>query len=286
MTDFLPQLERERGCWTKTRQAMIADHIRKEQRMGPENKALTIHDVQKALDDVADCPDGYAASRPNLIMECCHKLGLLHSYKADDNVTYIYPSPIHHRLAYWTTHPGAGLDGKPDKRTLREVCIAALGRFSHSTLQPRHEQSGNQWQIPEAQFHAEIYSCIRKELHGLPVLSEISPDSRDSIDLYISFQRWGFTLLQNGTVTNILEDSVRFGPRGRYSRWGILDDYIIINFCSKETYQDLTSTQLRENHDIFERTVQVVYEHQDRHMEMFHANNTTEASFDLEETGH
>lgn len=145
-------------------------------------------------------------------------------------------------LAYWRTHPGAGLDAKPDKRTLREVCIAVLGRFSHNALQPRREQSGSQWQFPEAQFHAEMYSCIRKELHGLPILSELSPDSRGRIDLYIIFQRWGIELIQNGTVASILEASSRFGPRGRYSRWGILDDYVIINFCSKETYQDLTST--------------------------------------------
>ena len=97
MTNFLPELQSERGCWTKTKQGRIAEHLEKEKIQGPNNKILTIHDIQKALDDVADCPDGYADSNPNPIMECCHKLGLLHSYKADGNVTYIFPSPIHRR---------------------------------------------------------------------------------------------------------------------------------------------------------------------------------------------
>lgn len=130
----------------------------------------------------------------------------------------------------------------PDIRTLEEVCIAAIQRFSPCNLQSRHEGPNDQWSIPEATFQDELYRCIFKELCGCLIYSEYMHDRGGRVDFLIPGKQWGIELLQNGRIKNIVEHSERFGPSGKYSKWGIIQEYIIINFCHTETHYDLRDT--------------------------------------------
>ena len=145
-------------------------------------------------------------------------------------------------FAYSRFSSGPGLDAPPDGRSLYEICIAAMKRFSPCTLRSRRKGPEDQWTIPEAAFQDELYRCVFVELCGCPILSEYSHDRKGCIDFLIPDKGWGIELLQNGSNEQILEHSSRFERSGKYQKWGIIQEYIVLNFCHRTTHRDLRST--------------------------------------------
>lgn len=82
-----------------------------------------------------------------------------------------------------------------------------------------------------------MYRCLFKELSGLHIGSEWASTRKGRIDFFIPDRYEGIELLQNGDLRQILEDSDRFGPKGKYTSWGIVQDYVIINFCHPKAYR-------------------------------------------------
>ncbi len=111
--------------------------------------------------------------------------------------------------------------------------------MSPSAIQSR---SSDRWSIPEAVFQDEIYRCLHRELHHLPILSEYSHSRRGSsgrVDFYVFDKGWGIEILQSGSKAQITEHAARFGPGGKYGRWNILRDYMVLNFCPKSKLRTL-----------------------------------------------
>lgn len=131
--------------------------------------------------------------------------------------------------------PGTSLDSL----SLREVCINAIARFSPSVLQNRSTQPRGSWGIPEAAFQDEMYCCLNYELSNLPILSEYAHTKEGRIDFYIFEKKWGIEVLQSGSSANVASHVHRFRNGGRYQAWNILNDYIILNFCSKSTIRGI-----------------------------------------------
>ena len=145
-------------------------------------------------------------------------------------------------MAFRRLIAGPALEASPDTRSLLDVCIAAIKRFSPATLQSRRTQPTDQWYIPEAALQDEMYRCLFQELDRSVILSEYSHTRSGRVDFLVDDKKWGIELLQNGTEGDILEHSNRFGSSGKYHRWGVIKDYIIINFCSPATKRDLQDT--------------------------------------------
>lgn len=106
--------------------------------------------------------------------------------------------------------------------------------FSPSVLQLRKIKG-----IPEAAYQDELYCCLNYELRSLPILSEYSPSKDGRIDFYIFDKKWGIEVLHPRRKADITEHICRFQAGGKYQRWNILDDYIILSFCSKASLREI-----------------------------------------------
>ena len=84
-----------------------------------------------------------------------------------------------------------------------------------------------------------MHCCLNFELCNLPILSEYSHSKDGRVDLYIFDRKWGIELLQEGNKSKIAEHAARFGSDGKYHKWNIFEDYIILNFCSKSTIRKI-----------------------------------------------
>ena len=128
-----------------------------------------------------------------------------------------------------------------------------MQRFSPFALTSRKKFSEGRWSIPEAVFQAEWYAALKSELKGYQIWSEHSQDQRGRIDFWLPDQAWGIEILQNGTLdaikdhtTNRLQNDTNPDLCGKYRRWHIMKDFIIINFCFDSKHQDLRSTGKRD----------------------------------------
>ena len=88
-------------------------------------------------------------------------------------------------------------------------------------------------------FQDELYSCLNQELCNLPILTEYSHTKDGRIDFYIFDRKWGIEILSSGSKAKVMEHAARFTAGGKYHAWNILEDYIILNFCSRSTIQTI-----------------------------------------------
>jgi hypothetical protein len=132
---------------------------------------------------------------------------------------------------------------------VRDLCLAALPLFNPLSL-TQHEKrvlqspSTTQIRCPEAQYAMELYRCLYKVLEGKTSLhAEFSYAADGRLDLFIRERRWAIELLRDENRTK--EHVQRFRPGGNYHGWGIIEDYILLDFCTKwPTNRDHTGKQV------------------------------------------
>lgn len=96
-----------------------------------------------------------------------------------------------------------------------------------------------------------MYACLKHGLKGHQIYAEFAGDHTGWVDFYVPRPKcWGIELLQNGTPVQIEEHGHRFGLCGKYSRWSLMDDYIILNFCVEDKHLDLRGTGHCNHSDI------------------------------------
>lgn len=228
-----------RGVWSPRCEGHIEKCLLK-----PEFSGIGILDIKKALREVAKHPDGLTRQQKDFdAFAICHKVGLLHTetpITGTKDTRFTFPSPLHRRVAYRRLFPGREPDAVLKDLSLLQICSNAIARFSPSALQDRrYSQSSGSWGIPEAAFQNELYCCLNRGLYYLPILSEYSHSKDGRIDFYISDQKWGIEVLQCGSNTGIAEHIARFASGGKYQRWEIMDDYIILNFCPRAALREV-----------------------------------------------
>ncbi|KAF2877367.1 hypothetical protein BDV95DRAFT_644473 [Massariosphaeria phaeospora] len=206
---------------------------------------ISFSDVVKALREVAIRPSGLTRLPQDFdAFAFCYKMGYLHveqSKPKSKERTYIFASPIHRRVAYRRLFPGPEPGTSLEKVGLQQVCINAIARFSPSALQNRPTGSDKRWGIPEAAFQDEIYCCLNQELRNLPILTEYSHTSDGRIDFYIFGQKWGIEVMQCGSSRELAEHVGRFKAGGKYQKWNIIEDYVILNFCTKSAFRKINT---------------------------------------------
>ncbi len=126
---------------------------------------------------------------------------------------------------------------------LDKLLMAALAMFRPSALKSRKETPTGEWRIPEAAFQFEMYACLKKVLPGHYIFSEYAKNKTGRIDFYLPDHDKGIELLQNGSDKQIKEHTSRFHLLcGKYAKWDILKDFMIVNFCFGSSHHDLRKT--------------------------------------------
>ncbi|KAF5872317.1 uncharacterized protein Bfra_005674 [Botrytis fragariae] len=286
--DFLLEFLNQwgRGVWTVVGEKHLKNYLVRS----PSCSHLKYSDVTDAMRKVARLPKGYTEPGTNNMnaLAFCYKMGFLHAEHlahGSSEITYNFASPIHRRyvhsprslliltpdrIAYRRLIPGPPPGSVSDTITLQQACLNAIERFSPSVLHHRSPssntgcQSDTNWGIPEAVFQDEMYCCLNQELHNLPILSEYAETKDGRIDFFIFGKKWGIEILQSGNHGRLEEHANRFKSGGKYHKWGILEDYIILNFCPKSSLDVLeikdVDTQSHIRHvviDANERIAQV-----------------------------
>ncbi|KAI9666281.1 MAG: hypothetical protein M1821_004216 [Bathelium mastoideum] len=230
-----------RGVWTSSCEEYVRTSLRT-----PTYRHLNLEllDIQKALREVAINLNGLSRVQEDFdAFSFCHKWGLLHTEPhilGSEGTTFTFASPLHRRVAYRRLFPGREPDAVLESLSLQQVCVNAIARFSPSTLQKRrNSKSKRSWGIPEAAFQDELYCCLGLELHCLPILPEYSHTGDGRIDFLVSDRKWGIEILQCGGYTEIAEHAARFSSDGSYAKWGIMEDYVILNFCPRSALHEV-----------------------------------------------
>lgn len=85
---------------------------------------------------------------------------------------------------------------------------------------------------PEAQYAYELYRCLYAFTGGKCVIhSEYSYTVEGRIDFFIKSRQWGIECIKDSD--RMLNHEKCFQGQGAYGSWGIVCDYIILNFCTK-----------------------------------------------------
>lgn len=136
--------------------------------------------------------------------------------------------------------------------SLLDTIINALRSFSPSALTSRTTRPNHEWVIPEATFQAEIYRCLQRILPGCFIATEYQHNQSGRVDFYLPEDRLGLELLQNGTLDEIEEHTEHVDTLcGKYGRWGIMKDFLVVNFCFGSKHQDLRNTRTSELSNTF-----------------------------------
>lgn len=228
-----------RGVWSPWSEGYTRDCLLRD----PDYSHLRLLDIKKALRKVAMTPHGLSRVQKDFdAFAYCHKMGYLHtesSVLGNGETVFSFASPLHRRVAYRRLFPGPEPDAVIKDLSLLQICSNAIARFSPGTLPNRRCRMPNaSWGIPEAAFQDELYCCLNLELRYLPILSEYSHNKDGRIDFHVLDKKWGIEILQCGSNAEIAEHIARLTPGGRYQRWGIIDDYIILNFCPRSALRE------------------------------------------------
>lgn len=238
--DFMVYLDMHcRGLWSPLREEYVEHCLSADM-----YKHLKLVDIKKALREVAMQPYGLLREPRHLdAFSFCHKMGFFHTEEPmseGKEVKFTFASPLHRRVAYRRLFPGREPDAVIRDQSLQKVCTNAIARFSPGALQNRRDaQSNRGWGIPEAAFQEEMYSCLSLELHYLPILSQYTYTRDGRIDFYVESRKWGIEILQCGSNTDLAKHIARFEPGGNYHNWDIMDEYIVLNFCSRSAFLEL-----------------------------------------------
>ncbi|KAL9616924.1 MAG: hypothetical protein Q9160_008237 [Pyrenula sp. 1 TL-2023] len=160
----------------------------------------------------------------------------------------------HNELLKWFTLTGRGL--------------WTTAAEQHDRIPPSLYRSGTRIHLAKDVASKGLSKCHRKvqsirsslaklpsyELQNLPILSEYSHTRDGRIDFFIFDKKWGIEVLHSRSKVKITEHIRRFQTGGKYRAWHILDDYIILNFCSKAALQEIEI----EDVNIQQRFLQIV----------------------------
>ena len=119
--------------------------------------------------------------------------------------------------------------------SLKDLCLAALEQFSptsiatHAKRLPHSPANSTRPPCPEAQYGHELYRRMYIVLQGKAVIhSEFSYTKAGRIDFFLKQPGWGIEIFRDG---DLLEQHIsRFTVGGAYRSWGIVNDYILLDF--------------------------------------------------------
>ncbi|KAF2872276.1 hypothetical protein BDV95DRAFT_593681 [Massariosphaeria phaeospora] len=82
-------------------------------------------------------------------------------------------------------------------------------------------------------------------------LQQYSHTKDGRIDLFVAARKWGIEILQCGSNTALTKHISRFAPGGNYHSWDLMDDYIILNFCTRSALASIKISDKTTQSNLF-----------------------------------
>jgi hypothetical protein len=112
-----------------------------------------------------------------------------------------------------------------------ELSKKTISAFSSAALQDRDPGSQKHARVPEVAYQDEFYRCAFKQnVFLLPEYTKPSHSGR--VDFWYSQKQWMIELVRDATLANLKEHQDRFSQGGRYEKFKMFTDFIIINFVA------------------------------------------------------
>jgi hypothetical protein len=202
----------------------------------PETKFVeSLREVLRAplrfvlVNEAEDQPDS-----KNPLRKCLER-GWLFSERADKGmVKYRFASQLHELYTEWLLLRRE--DSIEDPNLLTFV-INVIKKFSPHNLRTREDLSTTPQSIPEAQFQQEFYRACCVYTGGCVTTFPECGTPKGRIDFFIRSKKWGVELLRNGSRIHGHHSRFTTGEYGTWLKETKMEDYILIDFCSKKPNQ-------------------------------------------------
>jgi hypothetical protein len=176
----------------------------------------------------------------------CFRMGWLHAdLFADDNIGYVFASPLHRWFVERRLYKTPTIPPHADLLTFSLEVIRLFSPLNLSST--RRIGPGCVQRPPEARYQDEFYRCSDLVTKGSTVTFPEFGTSQGCVDFYIPGRKWGVELL--------LEDDDLAGHCGRFTNSGNytsldIDDFIVLNFgiktpCNRHPGMCMFSVTLR-----------------------------------------
>jgi hypothetical protein len=159
--------------------------------------------------------------------------GWVHSEINEDNVYYVFPSPLHASYLSWKLLPH---ESRCPFNSLVDFVLAVVKLFKPSQLRSPNNIGVACVQRPvEARYQDEFYRAAHCVTHGgitiTPEYSAWTSPEEGRIDFFIPDKKWGIEILREGT--NVNSHYMRFHEDGAYGQWlsgGDMTDFVVLDF--------------------------------------------------------
>lgn len=159
----------------------------------------------------------------------------------EEQIKYRFASLLHELYTAWLL---LRQEGSIQDSDLCTFVVGVVKHFSPQTRGDLRDSSSTPQSIPEAQFQQEFYCACFDYTGGWVTTFPECGTGKGRIDFFIRSKKWGIELLRDGI--KLREHDDRF-TQGEYDKWieeGKMDDYILIDFCSKMPTVVSISSQL------------------------------------------
>ncbi|APA10278.1 hypothetical protein sscle_06g050480 [Sclerotinia sclerotiorum 1980 UF-70] len=228
----------DRGFWTPGEEALVRQYLIDSS----SYYDLLFSNVVEALRKVATLLHGYTVPAPyfDRTLTFCHKAGLLHTEQrqpGSEEITYFFASPIHRKIACRHLFAASEPDTILDEIPLQQTCFNAIERFNLSSLKEHFKITFKWKRLLKTAIQDEIYRCLNRELHNIEIISEYPYLTNERLDFYISKKKWGIEILQCSDKEAMNEYISQFRIEGKYHGWSVMDDFIILMFGGRDSFQ-------------------------------------------------
>jgi hypothetical protein len=142
---------------------------------------------------------------------------------------YTFASPLHRRFVEWMFF-GNPKGGQKLEENLTKFALAVIRKISPLNLVEQPQVEPSVQSVPEAQFQDEVYRACLSHAKDCVVSFPEFGTKRDRIDFFIPSKKWGIELLRNGDRLSSHMQRFTEGEYGRWTRTGVMNDYIILDF--------------------------------------------------------
>jgi hypothetical protein len=201
----------------------------------PDPKALSDVNIASVLREVLikQCVEGssFTGGRRDALDICFQNGWLDADVSPSQETVYFFVTELHR----WVINSYLGFEvenANIQETDLAEFASNVIRLFSPLQLVTPRIGSSFRQRPPEAQFQDEFYRCSHLHSKGSLVSFPEFGTAKGRADFYIKSKKWGIELVREGD--RLQQHSSRFAPGGIYAKELNIDDYIILDFRTRD----------------------------------------------------
>jgi hypothetical protein len=201
----------------------------------PSPKALSGVDVASVLREVLieQCVEGssFTGGRRDALDKCFQNGWLDADVLPSQETVYFFATELHRWVI--NSYLGSEVENPNIQETdLVEFAFNVIRLFSPLQLAAPRIGSSFKQRPPEAHFQDEFYRCSHLHSSGSLVSFPEFGTAKGRVDFYIKSKKWGVELVREGD--RLQQHSNHFAPGGSYAKELDIDDYIILDFRTRD----------------------------------------------------